>query len=145
MAVRLKHFGINLFLLSAFAATCSARQRPGVPACFKVHSMIRADADHYWASWTNACPYTIDSVYVLVGFMDETRHPLGNGVWALYFITSGASRVVQFSIPAEAADFQWVRLLKITTDSQEALRTQSPVAFRPDRPAGDPGPSFRAR
>jgi hypothetical protein len=129
-----------LFLLAAFAGGASAEQKPRVAACFKVHDMLRADSEHYWANWTNACPYTIDSVYVMVGFFDASRRWLGSGVWAMYFVRPGASRVVRFSMPAEVPDFHSVRLVKITTNSEEALRPGAPVVFPADPPTGDPGP-----
>ena len=80
-------------ILFAFAAVGFAAEKPKVPECFKVNSMIRADEEHYWAAWTNACSYTIDSVYVIVRFADEANKLVGNGVWGLHFITPGASRV----------------------------------------------------
>jgi len=54
-----------------------AAERPKVSDCFKVHSLTRMDDEHYWANWTNACPYTIDSVYVMIGFADKSRRLLG--------------------------------------------------------------------
>ena len=131
-----------LFILLAFAAGALAERKPGVAGCFNVHSMVRADAEHYWATWTNACPYTIDAVYVMVDFLDESRRPLGNGVWSLYFVGPGAGRTVRFSMPGEVPDFHSVRLLKVTADSEEALHPSPPRAFRRDRPTGDPGPDL---
>jgi hypothetical protein len=52
------------------AASSAAAERPAVPQCFKVHALIKMDEGHYWANWTNACPYVIDSVYVMVKFAD---------------------------------------------------------------------------
>ncbi len=134
----LKQAATCLFALAAFAGLASAEQKPRIPACFKIHAMIRADAEHYWTNWTNACPYTIDAVYVMVGFLDESRRWLGNGVWAMYFITPGASRIVRFSMPVEVPDFYSVKLVKITTNSEEALRSSPPLVA--DRETGDPGP-----
>jgi hypothetical protein len=119
-------------ILFAFAAVGFAAEKPKVPECFKVNSMIRADEEHYWAAWTNACSYTIDSVYVIVRFADEANKLVGNGVWGLHFITPGASRVTRFSTPARLADYRFVRVGKITTNSEEALH--SPILI------GDPGP-----
>jgi len=54
-----------------------------VEECFKVHWLLRADDAHYWADWVNECPYTVDSVYVMIGFVDHDKNPLGNGVWPM--------------------------------------------------------------
>ena len=132
-----------LFVLLALAPGARAGREPGVAGCFNVLSMTRADAEHYWATWTNACPYTIDSVYVMVDFLDDSRKPLGNGVWALHFVGPGAGRTIRFSIPGEVPDFHSVRLLKITADSEEALHSSTPRVYRRDRPTGDPGPSVK--
>lgn len=99
-----------------------AGEQPKVSECFKVHSLTRMDDEHYWANWTNACPYTIDSVYVMIGFADKFRKPLGAGVWGLHFITQGAHRVIRFSTPWLADGFEFVNVRKITTDAEEALR-----------------------
>ena len=99
-----------------------AQEKPKVSECFKVHSLTRMDDEHYWADWTNACPYTIDSVYVMIGFADISRKPLGAGVWGLHFITQGAHRVIRFSTPSRVDGFEFVSVRKITTDAEEALR-----------------------
>jgi hypothetical protein len=131
-----------LFLLSASAAFA---QKPKVSDCFKVRALTRADEVHYWADWKNACPYTIDSVYVLVTFADKSRRHVGDGVWPMYFVTSGAHRVTRFSVPSEVSDFAWVHVQKITADAIEGLlsphlsRSEServPLGF-----VGDPGAS----
>jgi hypothetical protein len=57
-----------------------------------------------------------------VRFLDPSRKTLGNGVWPMYFILPGVHRVTRFSIPAAAAGFEFIRLLRITTNSVEALR-----------------------
>ena len=144
MSEFLKHAATGLFALAAFAGPAFAEQTPRISACFKIHAMIRADAEHYWANWTNSCPYTIDAVYVMVGFLDESRRWLGNGVWAMYFITPGTSRIVRFSMPAEVPDFFSVKLVKITTNSEEALRSSPPPPIVADRETGDPGPTAGA-
>jgi hypothetical protein len=100
---------------------CAWAQQPSVSECFKVHSLIKMDGDHYWAKWANACPYTIDSVYVLVGFMDKARKIVGNGVWGLHYITPGQGRVTRFSTPPNVSNYEIVNVRKITTDSEEAL------------------------
>lgn len=127
-------------ILLALGVIALAKDKPNLSDCFKVHSMIRADEEHYWATWSNACKYTIDSVYVMVGFADGDRKPLGDGVWGLHFIVPGASRVIRFSTPSQVADFQFVILHKITANPDEALRPTRQLALEPDRPTGDPGP-----
>ncbi len=77
---------LTLFL--AVSALLSA-EKPGVSECFKVNSLIRMDVEHYWANWTNACSYTIDAVYVIVGFEDNARNPVGKGVWGSALCHSG--------------------------------------------------------
>lgn len=109
------------FGLIAMVTVVSA-ERPSVSECFKVNALVKQDEIHYWADWTNACPYTIDSVYVMVGFTSRSHKPLEDGVWPMYFVTPGTHRVTRFTIPAGAAGFDAVRVRKITTDSNEALR-----------------------
>jgi hypothetical protein len=109
-----------LFLL--FAAAAYAGDKPTVSKCFKIHSLTRTDGEHYWADWTNACPYTIDSVYVMIAFWDKFHQRLGDGVWGLHFITQGAHRVTRFSAPNGVGGFEFVDIRKITTDFTEALR-----------------------
>ena len=99
--------------------TATAGQK--VSECFKVNSLIKMDEDHYWANWTNSCPYTIDSVYVMVKFVDKARKTLGNGVWSLHFITPGTHRVIRFTAPLTVPGFESINVHKITTDSDEAL------------------------
>jgi hypothetical protein len=111
---------VLVFLLLAVGAL--AGDTPTVPQCFQVHSLTRTDGEHYWADWTNACPYTIDSVYVMIGFRDKFHKLLGDGVWGLHFITQGAHRVTRFSAPRGVAGFEFVDIRKVTTDSAEALR-----------------------
>ena len=135
-----------VFLLSAGAAFA---QKPKVSDCFKVHALIRADEAHYWADWTNACPYTIDSVYVLVTFADKSKLHVGDGVWPMYFITPGTHRVTRFSVPAEVLDFAWVRVQKITADAVEGLRSTHASLSESARIepgfVADPGPSVIVR
>lgn len=107
---------------TAGEARVSPRSSPKISDCFKVHSLLKMDDEHYWANWTNACPYTIDSVYVMVKFADRFMKPLGNGVWGLHFIAPGAHRVIRFSAPAAAADFNSINVHKITADFGEALQ-----------------------
>lgn len=95
---------------------------PRVDECFKVHRLLKTDATHYWADWTNTCPYTIDSVYVMVGFVDGFRKYLGDGVWPMYFVLPGAHRVTRFSVPVGVDGFQSILVRRITTNSVEALR-----------------------
>lgn len=96
-------------------------QHPTVSECFKVHSMTRADEAHYWTTWTNNCPYTIDSVYVMVRFADRAAREVADGVWSLHFIAPGAHRTMRFSAPGKLADFASVRQQKITGDMGEAF------------------------
>lgn len=104
----------------AFAVLACA-QHPKVSECFKVQSMIRADEEHYWTTWTNTCPYTIDAVYVKVRFADRASKDVADGVWSLHFIPSGAHRTMRFSAPGTLADFASVRQQKITGDMSEAF------------------------
>jgi hypothetical protein len=120
-----------------FAAVALA-QHPNVSECFKVHELLRADEEHYWATWTNACPYTIDSVYVLVRFADRSSNELADGVWSLHFIPPGTHRTMRFSAPGRIADFASVHQKKITADMSEAfgrpaissLETAAVAAYR---------------
>lgn len=112
----MKHLVFGL----TFAAIALA-QHPSVSQCFKVHELLRADEEHYWATWTNACPYTIDSVYVTVQFADRSSRELADGVWSLHFIPPGAHRTMRFSAPGRIADFTSVHQKRITADMGEAL------------------------
>lgn len=129
---------LPLFFLVAVSAV--AQQKPKIYDCFKVQSMIRADEEHYWTAWTNKCPYTIDSVYVMVAFSDTTNKPLGGGVWGLHYITPGSHRVNRFSTPSGVPDFKFVKVQKITADPGEAL-VHSPEVKARLAPGlvGDPG------
>jgi hypothetical protein len=110
-----------------FAAIALA-QHPSVSECFKVRELLRADEAHYWATWTNSCPYTIDAVYVTVRFADRTSNELADGVWSLHFVPPGAHRTVRFSAPGKLVDFASVHEKKITGDIDEAFG-------RPAKPA----------
>jgi hypothetical protein len=112
----MKHLVVGL----TFAAMALA-QHPRVSECFKVHELLRADEEHYWATWTNACPYTIDAVYVLVRFADRSSRDLADGVWSLHFIPPGTHRTMRFSAPGKLADFASVHQQKITADMGEAF------------------------
>jgi hypothetical protein len=115
----MKHL-IGLFLFSGLVL--SAADKPHVSECFKVHALLKTDADHYWADWTNNCPYTIDAVYVMVTFADKAHKVLGDGVWPMYFVQPGNHRVTRFSVPAAASAYEYVNVLRITADSVLALR-----------------------
>jgi hypothetical protein len=117
----MKHLVVGL----TFAAIALA-QHPNVSDCFKVHELLRADEEHYWATWTNACPYTIDSVYVLVQFADRSAKGVADGVWSLHFIAPGAHRTMRFSSPGMLADFASVHQRKITGDVYEAFGRPAP-------------------
>ncbi len=109
-------------LVSCLAAACLGfAQSPKVADCFKVHSTIRADEAHYWATWTNACNTTLDSVYVTVGFSDNASREIASGVWSLHFVAAGAHRTMRFDAPGKIADFASVRTRAITSDFNEAF------------------------
>jgi hypothetical protein len=112
----MKHLVFGL----TFAAMALA-QHPKVSECFKVHELLRADEEHYWATWTNGCPYTIDAVYVMVRFADRSSREIADGVWSLHFIPPGTHRTMRFSAPGKIADFASVRQQKITADMGEAF------------------------
>jgi hypothetical protein len=118
----MKHLVLGL----TFAALALA-QHANVSQCFKVHELLRADEEHYWATWTNACPYTIDSVYVMVKFMDRSATEVADGVWSLHFVTPGAHRTMRFNAPGKLADFASVRQSKITADIYEAFGREKPA------------------
>ena len=117
-----------------------------VSQCFKVNRLLRLDETHYWADWTNACRFTVDSVYVEVGFLDHSRKELGQGVWPMYFVLPGQHRVTRFSVPVGVDGYETVRVSKITTDAGEALhrdKQEIQAAVHDTVPAGvvgDPGP-----
>ena len=123
-------------LIAGVAAAAS----PEVSECFKVHSLIRMDQDHYWANWTNACPYTIDSVYVMIRFAGKSVSGPGDGVWGLHFVTPGTHRVTRFSAPLSVPDFESVHVRKITTDSAEALHEEAPQEEARAAPIQQPQP-----
>ncbi len=86
-----------------------------------MHELLRADQEHYWATWTNSCPYTIDAVYVTVRFVDRSSRELADGVWSLHFVPAGAHRTMRFNAPGKLADFVSVHQKKITGDMSEAF------------------------
>jgi hypothetical protein len=122
----MKHLVFGL----TFAAIALA-QHPKVSECFKVHELLRADEEHYWATWTNACPYTIDAVYVTVRFADRSSRDLADGVWSLHFIPPGTHRTMRFSAPGMLADFTSVHQKNITADMGEAFGREVGVAKPP--------------
>ena len=113
----MKHIAVFLLL----AVTALAADKPKVTECFKIQSLTKTDNEHYWANWANTCPYTIDKIYVMIGFLDKFRKPLGDGVWGLHFILQGAHRVTRFSTPSGVSGFEFLSVRKVTTDSDEAL------------------------
>jgi tetratricopeptide (TPR) repeat protein len=130
----------------AISMAVAASAQPKIADCFKVYDLIKMDEDHYWANWANGCPYTIDSVYVMVRFSDRSRTRLGNGVWALHFVTPGTHQVMRLTAPRSVPDFDFVRVHKITADSLEALLDEPgdrvhPLSAETIR-TGDPGPRF---
>ncbi|HVO96474.1 MAG TPA: hypothetical protein VMT15_00320 [Bryobacteraceae bacterium] len=112
---------MKLLAVGLVAASLGLAQSPKVSDCFKVHSMVRADEAHYWATWTNACHYTIDSVYVMVSFADHAAREVATGVWSLHFIEPGAHRTMRFDAPGKLSDFASVRTHRITSDLSEAF------------------------
>ena len=136
--------GLSYWLAISMAAAASAQ--PDIAHCFKVYDLIKMDEDHYWANWANACPYTIDSVYVMVKFSDRSRSRMGNGVWALHFVVPGTHQVTRFTAPRAVPDFDFVQVHKITTDMMEALLDEPGDRIHPASAdtvrTGDPGPRF---
>jgi hypothetical protein len=131
----MRHLLTALLVSSAFMCravapaaddTAAPGNRADVSKCFKVLRLLKTDSTHYWADWINTCPYTIDAVYVMVGFLDRGSREMGNGVWPMYFVTPGAHRVTRFSAPV--ADFETVHVHTITTDSAAALRSDRVAA-----------------
>jgi len=120
----------HLVLSAAFAAIVLA-QHPKVSECFKVRELLRADQEHYWATWSNSCPYTIDSVYVKVGFADRASREVANGVWSLHFVAPGAHRTMRLSAPGTLADFASVHQKKITADMGEAFGKPAQPSLSP--------------
>ena len=80
-----------------------------ISTCFKVRRLLKTDETHYWADWTNTCPFTIDPVYVMVRFLDGPQ-TLDDGVWPMYFILPGVHRVTRFSIPVGVEGFEFIRV-----------------------------------
>jgi hypothetical protein len=117
---------LALLLCGGFASggddTAPSVKAPAVKECFKVHRLLKTDETHYWADWTNTCPYIIDSVYVMVGFVDGFSKYLGDGVWPMYFILPGMHRVTRFSVPKGVDGFESILVRRITTNSTEALQ-----------------------
>jgi hypothetical protein len=131
----MKHLLAMLLVTGALA--CAETK---ISDCFKVSSMTKMDSEHYWANWTNTCPYTIDSVYVMIEFADGLKRHVGNGVWGLHFILPGAHRVIRFTAPASCSEYQSIRVRKITNNFEEALSEPPPPAGR-TLGVGDPGPA----
>lgn len=118
----MRYVSIALFLCSASAYAAhkpAPSDRSVVSQCFKVRRLLKTDDTHYWADWSNTCPFTIEAVYVMVGFLDGSHREMGNGVWPMYFVKPGAHRVTRFSAPV--AGFETIRVHRITTDSAAAL------------------------
>ena len=111
-----------LFILLFFASSAWAAEKPLVEKCFKVQSLIKADPEHYWATWKNACPYIIDSIYVNVDFKDKAGSILGHGVWSLHYVKPGEGRYIRFSTPSLTSNYFSVILKEITLDAFKALR-----------------------
>jgi hypothetical protein len=114
----MKHILLGLYLCGSIA---SAAEQPKVHDCFKVKRLLKIDATFYWADWSNACPFTVDSVYVMVTFVDGANKELGSGVWPMYFVQPGVHRVTRFTVPVGVSTYRTLRVSKITTDSSVAL------------------------
>ena len=112
---------MNRLLLFAFVSGMGIAADAKVAECFKVNALLKMDSDHYWADWKNSCGYTIDSVYVAVEFADRLGQHVGNGLWALHFVTPGIARVIRLSTPPTSASFEKIVVRKITTDLEQAL------------------------
>src|SRR5579863_2094053 len=125
----MKHLVYGLTFAAIALAQNSLAQRPKISECFKVHELLRADEEHYWATWTNTCPYTIDAVYVTVRFADRFSKDLADGVWSLHFVPPGAHRTVRFSAPGKLADFASVHEKRITGDIEEAFGRPAKAAL----------------
>ena len=134
----MRHLLIALLLCSAVqaASPTSVSNKAAASNCFRVNRLLKSDDVHYWAEWTNACPYTIDAVYVLVRFLDNGRNELANGVWPMYFVRPGVHNVNRFSAPV--GGFSTVALHRITTDFAEALAQDRAAARRTKKPAASP-------
>ena len=111
-----------------------------------MHALIKMDDDHYWADWTNSCPYTIDSVYVTVRFAGQ-GDPRGRqrSLGAALHHAGDASDHARQRAPQRARVFDRVRVHKITTDSEEALHEPPllptpPAATRRTGTVADPQP-----
>lgn len=124
-------------LLLVGCVSAPAAKKPQVSECFKVRRLLRSDATHYWADWSSACPFTIDAVYVMVGFQDHGHNDMGNGVWPMYFVRPGAHGVNRFSAPV--AGFDTVRVHRITTDSTDALAHDQAEVERVEEQTVPPG------
>jgi hypothetical protein len=118
----MKHLVLLALLVPAGAM---AADRPGVAQCFKVNALLKMDGDHYWADWKNACPYTIDSVYVAVEFADRLGQRVGTGLMSLHLVGPGLARVIRLSTPPTSANFEKIVVRKITTDLEQALGRSS--------------------
>jgi hypothetical protein len=135
----MKHILLGLYLCSAVAM---AATQPSVDQCFKVNRLLKIDPVFYWAEWTNACPYTVETVYVMVSFLDGSSKELGSGVWPMYFVQPGVHRVTRFTAPVGVSEYQTMRVSRITTDSAVALvRDQRAM----DAAQHDPGPPGKVR
>lgn len=128
---------------AASAARPASSERPPIERCFQIHWLLKVDDAHYWADWINTCPYTIDAVYVMVGFLDHDKNHMGNGVWPMYFVLPGAHQVTRFSAPAEVSGFETMTVHRVTIDTAEAFsqdrNTVQSVHARASAGTGDSG------
>ena len=79
----MKHILLGLYFCTMMATGALAADRPKVEECFKVNRLLKIDSTFYWADWTNVCPYTVETVYVMVSFVDHSGKELGAGVWPM--------------------------------------------------------------
>src|ERR1700722_7700342 len=112
---------MKLFLSGLACAAIVLAQHPKVSDCFKVNELLRADEEHYWATWTDACPYTIDSAYVTVRLAAGSAGELAETVLGLHLQQLPPHRTMRFSAPGRIADFASVYQKKITADMGEAF------------------------
>lgn len=118
-----------LLFASLFLDVPAKTVKAPVPKCFVVHSVVPAENDHeyYWASWTNSCHYDVDSVYIMIDFMykdpiTKQSEKVGSATWMLHFITQGRHETTRFSSRPNLPPYTHIRVFKITTDPDEALK-----------------------
>jgi hypothetical protein len=146
----MKHILLGLYLVGAMALAADqpkdlpkeapkVQAPPKVADCFKVNRLLKIDATFYWADWSNACPYTVETVYVIVVFVDGSSKELGGGVWPMYFVEPGVHRVTRFTVPVGVSAYETLRVSTITTDSAVALMRDQRAVDAAVHTAAPPG------